>query len=654
MGVHVRERACGSDATGAPPEAAAAAAAAARAAPRLPPPAAMLELAFLPKLLLQHDSSPMEVLEDVQSAFLAAARRHAVQAALSPSGDGLAVALGQRLVVLNLFNLGSAASNGGNAAVEFVSAVDAPETVTALAWLAAGAQSADECILVGTSEGFLQLHSAASGALLLRQALHHSAAVAAAVRCGGCGTDPSDLSEDVTLAFGDAVVRLPAWEVWAAVRWHTGRGGGGGWWGGGGGGGPAPHQLSFSKFTLPRGAGPRSQAVCLGPPPLSLQAAMKGRQDQHRRLHILTAGSAPPLAAYEAEECAAPGLLSLVSDLASSTAASLLGRIVPRPAASAGRSLLGGLRRGSRGGSAAGGEDCGDGRGGGGDAQQQQQQRREKVAGEPASLVATVWDEKRCITQMALSPTGGWAACCDSLGRVMLVDTAATLVVRMLKGYREAQVAWLVCGSGSRGGGGAGASVGNGLAPLGGSSSSLASLGSSVAGSSVADLASPPRLPRQRQEERRRQEEEQQEVQQQQQHQHHQQQLEPGDEPEAPAAGSGSPQPQPQQQAQAQAAAQPFPDAAAGQRFPRGGHLLVVYAPRRGVVELWEPQSLTRVGSVRCPAQLGLLLQQPTRRDSGPGSAAGPAAPFPPNRCLLLDAAALTLHDLTGPLADLL
>lgn len=66
-----------------------------------------------------------------------------------PCRDGLAVALGQRLVVLNLFNLGSAASNGGNAAVEFVSAVDAPETVTALAWLAAGAQSAGGCASSG-------------------------------------------------------------------------------------------------------------------------------------------------------------------------------------------------------------------------------------------------------------------------------------------------------------------------------------------------------------------------------------------------------------------------------------------------------------------------------------------------------------------------
>lgn len=58
---------------------------------------------------------------------------------------------------------------------------------------------ADECLLLGTSEGCLQLHSAASGALLLRQRLHHSGAVGAAVRWAGAGSDPEDLSEDVTL-----------------------------------------------------------------------------------------------------------------------------------------------------------------------------------------------------------------------------------------------------------------------------------------------------------------------------------------------------------------------------------------------------------------------------------------------------------------------
>lgn len=121
---------------------------------------------------------------------------------------------------------------------------------------------ADECLLLGTSGGYLQLHSAASGALLLRQQLHHSPAVAAAVRWGGSGTDPDDLSEDVTVAFVDAVVRLPGWEVWAAVKWHESQAGRGShWWSAApaaaaaAAGGGSPHQLAFSKFSLPRGTG---------------------------------------------------------------------------------------------------------------------------------------------------------------------------------------------------------------------------------------------------------------------------------------------------------------------------------------------------------------------------------------------------------------
>lgn len=471
-----------------------------------------------------------------------------------PCSNGLAVALGQRLVVLRglLSSTGPGSGGSGSTApsVDFVSAVDAPESLTALAWLAAGGAQgaggwaeghavgtmrghggcwsagapppllccamarwlppahclpcvclpalararlplvprpqptrdsptvsrppADECILAGTSSGFLQLHSPASGALLLRQQLHHTGAVSAAVRWSGSGSDPDDLSEDVTLCFVDAVVRLPAWEVWAAARWAAGRRGGGGWWGGGGSEGaaaaaPHRHQLSFSKFQLPKGAGggpwggvrmprcqhgcvlvaaalpswrtlrpprllasrawrtpwslptsaplpralpahhhtgPRSHAVCLGPPPSSLHSALTGRPEGPR-LRFLTAGTGPPLAAYEGEEAASQGLLSLVSDLASSTASSLLGAArsyVPGPAAAAGRTLLRGLRRsGSRGALAASssapdlgqlGQQAGGGRPKG----------KERIPGEPASLAAAVWDEKRSILQMALSP----------------------------------------------------------------------------------------------------------------------------------------------------------------------------------------------------------------------------------------------------------
>ena len=174
-----------------------------------------------------------------------------------------------------------------------------------------------------------------------------------------------------------------------------------------------PTHLLLLPLPRPVIAGPRSAALCLGPPPPSLSAAMTGRREGQHRVHIVTVGSAPPLASYEAEESRAPGLLSLVSDLASSTAASLLGKARsygPSPAAAAGRSLLGGLRRQRGGGGTSGSmassasSSMADLQAAGPAGQQQGRRRAEKIPGEPASLAAAVWDEKRAVSQMAPSP----------------------------------------------------------------------------------------------------------------------------------------------------------------------------------------------------------------------------------------------------------
>jgi hypothetical protein len=42
--------------------------------------------------------------------------------------------------------------------------------------------SADDCLLLGTSAGFLQLHSPASGQLLARQELHDTPLTSIAIR----------------------------------------------------------------------------------------------------------------------------------------------------------------------------------------------------------------------------------------------------------------------------------------------------------------------------------------------------------------------------------------------------------------------------------------------------------------------------------------
>lgn len=205
----------------------------------------------------------------------------------------------------------------------------------------------------------------------------------------------------------------------------------------------------------------------------------------------------------------------------------------------------------------------------------------------------------------------------------------------MLKGYRDAQVAWLVCSdaagsSDSGGGGGAGGASGGGWGARLGSTSSLGSLGGSSAldslRSSAADLLALPQETQGKREEG-------------------QVDSAPAPAGAAPAAGS------PEQQRQGAGAAE-------GQRPPLGrcgSALLVTHAPRRGLVELWDPHTLTRLGSLHCGMEPGLLLQQPARRrGGGPGGSASAAAAAPaPNRVLLLDASSLHLSDLTASLNSL-
>ncbi|CAH0484311.1 unnamed protein product [Peronospora farinosa] len=52
-------------------------------------------------------------------------------------------------------------------------------------------------------------------------------------------------------------------------------------------------------------------------------------------------------------------------------------------------------------------------------------------------------DERRRCKALVLSPTGRLAAVSDTLGRILLVDTARMMVIRMWKGYRNAQCGWM-------------------------------------------------------------------------------------------------------------------------------------------------------------------------------------------------------------------
>eukprot|EP00887_Chlorella_sp_A99_P003630 scaffold7.g3630.t1 len=450
----------------------------------------------------------------------------------------------------------------------------------------------DECIVLATSEGFLQLH-APDGQIILRQELHDAPATGVGVRGSGAGLDPGDRSQDLTLAFADAFVYIACWEVWAAVRWHAGRRRGGGWFDGT----SSPPHITFSKWLLPKGTGPRTHAACLGPQQPPLYSLLTARH-QHvpPRLQFLTAGARPPLACCLVEEGGGPGVLSLAAGLARATASSLLGTArgyLPFSSSHGGAQA----RAAARGG------------GGSGEAQQQGtaqgRGKREKIPGEQAPISVALWDDKRAIACTALSPSGSdpstpcvavcatlapalcmfssrWAACCDNLGRVLLVDAASTLVLRVLKGYRSAQAAWLVV-PGRRT---------SARTPAHSAAGSATSLGGGSEGGAASGEEG-----RQQQEQLRQQQQQEQEQLEQQ-----QEKLELAEEEE--------------------------------ERL-----FLVIYAPRRAALEVWQPGAGRRVGSLPCAAQHGLLVGQSLACEAG--------------SCWLLDLEALTLADLTPQLAAL-
>ncbi|KAF1321139.1 Ras-related protein rab1bv, partial [Globisporangium splendens] len=73
----------------------------------------------------------------------------------------------------------------------------------------------------------------------------------------------------------------------------------------------------------------------------------------------------------------------------------------------------------------------------------------EHVAAPLGSIRSIAEDQRRRSRCLALSPTGRLAAVTDTLGRVLLIDTLRMIVIRMWKGYRNAQCGWMQGNEGS-------------------------------------------------------------------------------------------------------------------------------------------------------------------------------------------------------------
>jgi hypothetical protein len=325
------------------------------------------------------------------------------------------------------------------------------EAVTAAAFCAfagpargaapAAAAPADGLLLLGTSTGHLQLHPAGGGPALLRQRVGAGAVLALRARGAGAGTDPSALSDDVAIVLADAVVRVTGADLFAAAALAAG---------------PPPRPqlapLALAAWSLARSAGPRADAALAGPRPPGLRDALDGIAAPGGRVLILSCGAAPALAAHDGAEVAPRGALSLVADLASSVAASFYG--AARAAVAGGRDK--GVRSAVRGAvAAARASRDGDASLPGSRPPSAPPLPDNSSGPLPLGEAAPVWRSlvdapTRRAATLELAPARGLAATADGLGRVMLLDAGTGLVLRVWKGVRGAQLAWL-----PRSGGGA-------------------------------------------------------------------------------------------------------------------------------------------------------------------------------------------------------
>jgi hypothetical protein len=73
----------------------------------------------------------------------------------------------------------------------------------------------------------------------------------------------------------------------------------------------------------------------------------------------------------------------------------------------------------------------------------EKEQTIEDQDGECISCTQWIDDGRRFITRVSVDPTGRLSACADGFGRILLIDTKTQQVLRMFKGYRDAQVGWL-------------------------------------------------------------------------------------------------------------------------------------------------------------------------------------------------------------------
>jgi len=262
--------------------------------------------------------------------------------------------------------------------------------------------------MLGNDKGEFMVYDV-TGDRILRQKLHISAILEIKSRPASMGTD-REAVEDVSIVFHDVLCCIPLPELLAFIRLHEA---------GSGQNHDPSLKLAHGKFGFGKSHANRTDGIHLGVRTPSLKSQLKkadGDSDE-TKIGFLSVGRSPAVGMFEATTHGSQsGAFALIGKFASSMTLGFSSMAWKN-----GRKVLrGGVRSWL-----AGSKD------------------EELLPTESTILQFSLRDNKRHVQNLIPAPMNSLAVVSDNLGRVLLFDTQRSMVLRIWKGYRDAQCAWV-------------------------------------------------------------------------------------------------------------------------------------------------------------------------------------------------------------------
>jgi hypothetical protein len=392
-----------------------------------------VEVGYLLKLLLQYENSPFLG----EGSLVGAAEAMPLVCSMDSSGDYMCVACGRRAVVFP--------TSHHTHPLHFMSAVTpAPhELITCVSFIAGygGGSDDDEnfLIVIGTSDGWIQVHylggdsSHRQHTCIHRQKVHDGNLLSIDAGNSEYG------SNVISIGTVDGIILIDVMDILSSKQWfmknrdvpdmdarvwefYTV--------------GARRASLVVSPTIISHGRGKRLYDILGEMNKGQAGWAQDARAGEEARL-VISVGKEPPIAFYELRgHRKGRGIVSSIISMSSKMLFGHKKKSADRSHGEESDPMAMVLEREEI--------DRGNEMRRNGDKKKQIVSDRPK--GSLASPCTGVWDDSRreCYG-LVVSSSSAWAACCDTLGRVLIIDLRDQYIFKMLKGYRDCQLAW-VCG----------------------------------------------------------------------------------------------------------------------------------------------------------------------------------------------------------------